>query len=59
MRYSAFGPLGLQEYNFRSERIAILDAFDSLLVIPLLHRAVNSLVGIPRYKTFLATNEID
>lgn len=42
-----FPPKGMQEFNFRNEKIAIMENFNMLFVIPVLHRNVMQPTGIP------------
>ena len=49
---------GLMDYNFRNERIAILQDYNTMLVIPLLHRNALPLIGIPMVH-FLQAHVID
>jgi len=58
-----FEPLMLQrtvigstwlEFNFRNERLAVMTDYSEIKLIPLLHRNVMSIVGLPANERFLA-----
>lgn len=54
LKNMSFGPNGMMEYNFRNERIAILDSHSRFMVFPLLHRNVIVPAGLPQTFTMLS-----
>ena len=58
LKKMSFGPNGMMEYNFRNDRIAILDSHSRFMIFPLLHRNVVPFAGIPQTAKMIAVQKV-